>query len=535
MYLKPLATRSRSFQPNNSQEPNRKIVRLQFLVSFVVPTLFVVSASSSYLASAAQSQDSLSASSRTASASTRRHSSPKRSRESFEGLNLAFVTPDRDGGVWLSGDAYGLSGLLVNDGSELQMVTVNGITTVRAPQFVTRAIGWMTDNEFAYRTMNAGRTWTRIDSGDLSGVRTLYFTDDQNGWIGGVHGNVFRTIDGGQTWHKRFVGFDYEIRQLIFVDKLNGWALGNGGSAGRALSALLRTKDGGETWRMLSNVHVRSPQSIESMVFVNSKKGWGIDGEQSNIVHTADGGQTWTIQRRASRGWQSLSFINSQEGWAAGPDGIIHTSDGGQAWEYQIEPESTLARGLRQITFIDRKQGWVVSRDGALRTTDGGDTWKPISDEWKLMVPSQATLLSHSVNGSPPSAAQTVRLCDLIARPEFYRNKVVRVDTMAVATFELSFMYDADCAWPKPGVDLGFDSEETSLKVTPLLDFSRGRNAERRAYVMLVGRFEGPRRGGYGHLGGFEFRFTASEVLKVEPVPDSVPSSWPGPKRKRPN
>ena len=128
--------------------------------------------------------------------------------------------------------------------------------------------------------------------------------------------------------------------------------------------------------------------------------------------------------------------------------------------------------------------------------------------------------------------AETARLCDLIARPQSYQNKLIRIDTMAVATAELSFLYDRQCAWPKPGVDLEFGSEEALIKVTPFDDFSRGKNSERRAYVTLIGRFEGPRADGYGHLGGFAFRFTASEVLSVERVPDSVPSSWPGPKKQ---
>ncbi len=246
---------------------------------------------------------------------------------------------------------------------------------------------------------DGGGSWSKIDVPGNPAVRSLYFSDVSTGWVGGWHGEIYRTRDAGQTWQKRDTGLDYEIQKLFFIDDLHGWA--NAFICHPNLTrmtALLETTDGGETWKTLSNVDADSPQSVNRFVFVNWEEGWGIDGWQNNVVHTLDGGKTWTIQqRREEHGWNSVFFINKQEGWASGQDGIIHTVDGGKTWESQMDGAASLAVGcLDQIAFTDRKNGWVVCRDGALRTTDGGANWKPISNDWKLMLPTVEMLLQES-------------------------------------------------------------------------------------------------------------------------------------------
>lgn len=310
---------------------------------------------------------------------------------STKGYELGFVTPDQNGGVWLSGNALLVRGLLVNDGSrQTKTVTIQGLRTAADPQFITPAIGWFTDHQNLYHSVDGGGSWSRIDSlPSNSGIHTFYFSDVSTGWAGGWRGEIYRTTDGGHTWKLQNSGLDCQIQQLFFYDKLHGWATAFATSSDpNQTASMLRTKDGGETWEVLWKVSADSPQSVRRIVFANVKEGWGIDGWQNNIVHTADGGLTWTVQRRRDEnGWNSVFFMNNQEGWASGQDGIIHTTDGGQTWEVQLKAGSPLSGYLDQITFVDQKRGWVVSREGALKTTDGGESWKPISRDWKSMVP----------------------------------------------------------------------------------------------------------------------------------------------------
>ncbi len=74
-------------------------------------------------------------------------------------------------------------------------------------------------------------------------------------------------------------------------------------------------------------------------------------------------------------------FVTPDVGWVSGAAGtILHTRDGGKTWTAQLggnaQSQSTPISGLR---FIDRTHGWAVQYDQLLRTSDG--------ESWKLVGP----------------------------------------------------------------------------------------------------------------------------------------------------
>src|ERR1044071_4935534 len=81
---------------------------------------------------------------------------------------------------------------------------------------------------------------------------------------------------------------------------------------------------------------------------------------------------------------RSVFFIDPQEGWIVGDEGVIlHTIDGGKRWERQ--PTGTRA-SLRSVQFLTPFIGWAVGREELpygqgsvgviLFTSDGGLEWK---------------------------------------------------------------------------------------------------------------------------------------------------------------
>jgi photosystem II stability/assembly factor-like uncharacterized protein len=296
---------------------------------------------------------------------------------------------------------------MVNDrDGQTKAITIPGVSTLSKPHFVTPDIGWMTNFRLLYRTLDGGNFWQKVEIADKAEVQTVYFSDVQNGWAGGWDGNIYHTADAGRTWRKQGTGLDYQIQQIFFVDALRGWATAFIGYPDlRRMAALMKTSDGGDTWEILSNVEADSPRAVNSLVFVSANEGWGIDRWQHNIVHTVDGGKTWTIQqRRENHGWNSLFFINDREGWAAGDDGIVHTADGGETWEYQLNYKPGEENYLDAIAFTDSEHGWAIGMNGASRTTDGGTSWRPMPDDWKQMIPSFQMLLKE--NSSKASEKQ---------------------------------------------------------------------------------------------------------------------------------
>ncbi len=83
----------------------------------------------------------------------------------------------------------------------------------------------------------------------------------------------------------------------------------------------------------------------------------------------------------------AVQFIDANEGWAAGDDGVVwHTIDGGQSWERQ--PTGVRAC-LRSLHFLDPFVGYVVGRESLphgtgstgviLATRDGGVSWQRLN------------------------------------------------------------------------------------------------------------------------------------------------------------
>ena len=76
---------------------------------------------------------------------------------------------------------------------------------------------------------------------------------------------------------------------------------------------------------------------------------------------------------------RAVQFIDKDEGWAVGDDGVVwHSMDGGTTWERQ---KTGVRASLRAVHFVNPYHGWAVGRaddpNGVsagvmLKTTDGG-------------------------------------------------------------------------------------------------------------------------------------------------------------------
>ncbi|WP_297896922.1 YCF48-related protein [Shewanella sp.] len=89
---------------------------------------------------------------------------------------------------------------------------------------------------------------------------------------------------------------------------------------------------------------VPTPTSVQltKVFFLNEKLGWAV-GHDATIVHTQDGGQTWTLQMQSSeieKPFLDVLFLNEQEGMAIGAYGLFYrTLDGGVTWNEEFHQE----------------------------------------------------------------------------------------------------------------------------------------------------------------------------------------------------
>ena len=157
------------------------------------------------------------------------------------------------------------------------------------------------------------------------------------------------------------------IRSIRMVDPDTGWAVGEIGTDG--VAHILRTTDGGETWRDVSpeslNVHEANTE------FLDAEAAWVWELHGGGAWRTLDGGQSWIplpdLGSVSWRGW--MWYHDRQHGWKLevrerGLDSwhydfysFATTQDGGQTWEETNPPPGF---GIASMAFLDARTAWVV-------------------------------------------------------------------------------------------------------------------------------------------------------------------------------
>ncbi|MGQ9464531.1 MAG: WD40/YVTN/BNR-like repeat-containing protein, partial [bacterium] len=227
---------------------------------------------------------------------------------------------------------------------------------------------------------NGGQTWVHQVQGLAKYATRLDFIDDTLGWAVCGDGVVGRTTDGGGYWEQIFTPFGLiELYGVSFVNHLQGWAVsGWPDSVDIGQGFIIQSSDGGFAWDSLyrSNAY----EDFFDVHFFDESTGIVIGGDESNyapiIWKTTNGGNSWTPISAPSNAYylRALDFADNLNGWAVGRFGtIIHTSDGGNTWTLQTNAATGT---LFDVDFSDSLHGIACGYDIILYTTDGGTNWQ---------------------------------------------------------------------------------------------------------------------------------------------------------------
>ena len=201
----------------------------------------------------------------------------------------------------------------------------------------------------------------------------------------GDHGVVLLSDDAGKTYRQaRTVPIGSTLTAVSFADARTGWAVGHWG-------AIVKTADGGETWT-LQRSDTSVDQPLFSVYFKDSKEGWAV-GLWSLMLHTTDGGTTWNTvklpppsgQKKADRNLYSMFADAKGDLFVACEQGrVMRSTDGGNTWTYA------------QTGYAGSFWTGVALQDGALlvgglrgtiyRSADNGATWQPAPTPFKSSV-----------------------------------------------------------------------------------------------------------------------------------------------------
>lgn len=188
-------------------------------------------------------------------------------------------------------------------------------------------------------------------------------------------------------------GFDYNPHLFtVHIVGLNEVWVG-GGSEGDEpcekgwLRVVMHTRDGGRTWDYFweseaNNTGTPDPRAqldgngrIFDLKMIGNI-GWAVGGASNATALQYDAtrpGKQWVLSRVPSEpnaAYYGLAFFSPLKIWMVGWHGLImHSGDGGATWTKQA---ATTDGQLRRLFFLDENTGWIASQHQVIRTVSGG-------------------------------------------------------------------------------------------------------------------------------------------------------------------
>jgi photosystem II stability/assembly factor-like uncharacterized protein len=188
---------------------------------------------------------------------------------------------------------------------------------------------------------------------------SVFMVNNSVGYCGCVSGFVLKTIDGGNNWDLHGMTAGGYVTAISFPPNSDtGYCC--------CLNGYLCTITPSE---VVVDTQI-TYDHLTSISFPTSEQGWS---SGSNVIaHYING--SWIRDQSYTFGTQySISMISNTMGWIGGSH-ILHTTDG-YHWLPQAWPD-TLNSAILEIFFINENEGWAVGDNGLIiHTTNGGETW----------------------------------------------------------------------------------------------------------------------------------------------------------------
>lgn len=228
--------------------------------------------------------------------------------------------------------------------------------------FQSSGIGNCTISHGLYKTINEGKDWVRMNTGNTNTITAIHFVNQLTGWYASNSSNIRKTTDGGATWVQQGAGIASGSNDIWLKDLNNGFITGNNG-------ALRKTSNGGSTWQTIAS---GVTTDLRRIFFANNNLGF-IASSNGQILRTTDGGNTWNIITTGAGGINDIFFADATTGYLSSSNNLFKTVDGGLTWSAVT---TGAVNPILRIFFTDANNGYLsVGGEGIFKTTDGGNTW----------------------------------------------------------------------------------------------------------------------------------------------------------------
>ena len=207
--------------------------------------------------------------------------------------------------------------------------------------------------------------WVIQNSGTPNHLYDVYFINTQTGWACGNNGTIIKTTNGGSNWFGQTSGTAFPLFSIHFVNSYIGYAVT------RVDGYFQKTFDGGSNWFTV----FFSPKSFESIYFIDSLTGWAAGTSGGGwVFRTTNGGISWDSVYITTGASYHVFFWDAQIGLVSVGSDIFKSTDGGVSWSFQF---STIGTGvIKEFSFVNSNTGWIFT-DGyrVYKTTNGGNNW----------------------------------------------------------------------------------------------------------------------------------------------------------------
>ena len=234
--------------------------------------------------------------------------------------------------------------------------------------FTSLQNGWAVGESGALlRTTNGGASWNGQYINDARPLHAIVFASSQQGWLAGGQGTVWATTDGGSTWAWAPTSQGKTLTALAAPAAGELWAAG--------VEQTIIHKQGGGSYTVAAPP---APGELKAVSAVDASTAYVV-GDNGQILKTTDGGESWRQLSSQITGWmRGVDFPqNANVGWVIGQGGfILRTTDGGSSWTQQILPDGFTGY-MWDIDAWDNTRANALAGAGRVyRTTNAGASWR---------------------------------------------------------------------------------------------------------------------------------------------------------------
>jgi len=221
------------------------------------------------------------------------------------------------------------------------------------------------------KSTDGGKTWNENTNFPFTPISktSIYFLNENIGWVSTYLGTLLNTTDGGETWTNQTIDSHYPISFYKFFDENNGYIF--------AKQRFFKTTNAGKNWvAQYSDANFDS--DITSMDIYEDGFVIGI-GENGIIKRTTDNGYTWVNLRNGFKStFNQIQFIDKNTGRISGDNGLIlKTTDAGNSWTEQSKGLTT--NNIFDLHFFNLDTGVIATNNSSnvifFKTTNSGVSW----------------------------------------------------------------------------------------------------------------------------------------------------------------